>query len=74
MPLEWTGHHQPSSLPQALCLPLRGSVRYQCNRANKRRSGGKEVRNSDLLMNRDADIGGEIDMAVGGEELDEDHK
>jgi len=25
-------------------------------------------------MNRDADIGGEIDMAVGGEELDEDNK
>jgi len=26
-PLEWTGNHQPSaSLPQLLCLPLRGSV------------------------------------------------
>jgi hypothetical protein len=27
-PFEWTGHHQLSaSPPQALCLPLKGSVR-----------------------------------------------
>ena len=46
----------------------------QFNIANKRRQCGKEERNSDLLMNRDAGIGGEIDMAVGGEEFDEHNK
>jgi hypothetical protein len=46
----------------------------QFNLANKRRQGGKEERNSVLLINRDAGIGGEIDMAVGGEELVEDNK
>jgi hypothetical protein len=46
----------------------------QFNLVNKRRWGGKEERNSVLLINRDAGIGGEIDMAVGGEELVEDNK
>jgi hypothetical protein len=34
------------------------SVGCQFNLANKRRQGGKEVRNSDLLINRDAGMGG----------------
>ena len=32
--------------------------------ANKRRQGGKEVRKSDLLMDRDAGMGGEANMAT----------
>jgi len=44
------------------------------SRFNKRRQGGKEERNSDLLMDRDALMGGEVDMAVGGEERDQNHQ
>jgi hypothetical protein len=40
----------------------------QFNLANKRRQGGKEKRNSDLLINRDALLSGDVDMAIGGEE------
>jgi len=47
-------------------------VGCQFNFANKRRQGGNEERNSDLLINRDAVIGGNVDMAVGGEERDQD--
>ena len=32
--------------------------------ANKRRQGGKEERNSDLLFDRDADMGGDVDMVA----------
>jgi len=35
---------------------------------------GEEERNSDLLIDLDALMGGDVDMAVGGEERDEDHK
>ncbi len=38
------------------------------SRFNKRRQGGKEERNSDLLIDRDAGMGGEVNMAMGGEE------
>jgi hypothetical protein len=48
------------------------TVRCQFNLANKRRQGGKEERNSDLLYNLDAVLGGDVDMAVGGEERDLD--
>jgi len=37
------------------------------SRFNKRRQGGKEKRNSDLLINRDALMSGDVDMALGGE-------
>ena len=42
-------------------------VGCQFNLANKRRLGGKEERNSDLLIDLDPDMGGDVDMAVGGE-------
>jgi hypothetical protein len=38
------------------------------SRFNKRRQGGKEERNSDLLINCDAGMGGEVNMSMGGEE------
>jgi hypothetical protein len=38
------------------------------SRFNQRRQGGKEVRKSDLLMDRDARMGGEVNMAIGDEE------
>ena len=42
--------------------------------ANKRRQGGREERNSDLLIDRDAGMGGDVDMAVEGEESDQDEQ
>jgi hypothetical protein len=50
------------------------SVGCQFNLASKRRQGGKEKRNFDLLIKRDADIGGDVDMAVGGEKPDQDEQ
>ena len=43
-------------------------VGCQFNLANQRRQGGKEERNFDLLIDLDAVMGGDVDMAVGGEE------
>jgi hypothetical protein len=34
------------------------------SRFNKRRQGGKEERNSDLLINCDADNGGDVDLSA----------
>ena len=45
-------------------------VGCQFNFANKRRHGGKEERNSDLLINLELEDSEEIDMAIGGEEGD----
>lgn len=45
-------------------------VGCQFNFANQRRHGGKEDRNSDLLIDAEADPE-EIDMAVGGQERDQ---
>ncbi len=42
-------------------------VGCQFNLANKRRHGGKEERNSDLLINFELQDSEEIDMVVGGE-------
>jgi hypothetical protein len=42
-------------------------VGCQLNVANKRRHGGKEERNSDLLINLELEESEEIDMAVRGE-------
>jgi hypothetical protein len=36
-------------------------------------SAAKEERNSDLLIDRDALMDGDVDMAIGGEECDQDH-
>jgi hypothetical protein len=41
------------------------------NFANKRRNGGKEDRNSDLLIDREVEESEEIDMAVGREKGDQ---
>ena len=43
------------------------TVGCQFNLANQRRHGGKEERNSDLLIDLEAQESEEIDMAVGGE-------
>jgi hypothetical protein len=43
-------------------------VGCQFNLANQRRQRGKEERNSDLLIDPDAGMGGDVDMAAGGEE------
>jgi hypothetical protein len=49
-------------------------VGCQFNFANKRRHGGKEERNSDLLINLELDDSEEIDMAVGGEKGDQSNQ
>ena len=47
------------------------TVGCQFNFANQRRHGGKEERNSDLLIDLEAQDSEEIDMAVGGKEGDQ---
>jgi hypothetical protein len=49
-------------------------VGCQFNFANKRRHGGKEERNSELLINLELEDSEEIDMAVGGEEGDQSNQ
>ena len=56
------------SLLDSIALSCASTVGCQFNFANKRRQGGKEERNSDLLINLDAAVGGDVDMAVGGKE------
>jgi hypothetical protein len=46
-------------------------VGCQFNFAKKRRHGGKEERNSDLLIDWEVEESEEIDMAVGGKEGDQ---
>jgi len=58
----------------SIALICASSVGCQFNLANKRRQGGKEERNSDLLIDRDALAGRDVDMAVGSEERDEDNQ
>jgi hypothetical protein len=58
----------------SIALICASIVGCQFNFAKKRRQGGKEERNSDLLINRDAGMGGDVDMAVGGEEGDQNHQ
>ena len=60
------------SLSSALiCASMVGC---QFNFANKRRHGGKEERNSDLLINLELEESEEIDMAVGGEKGDQSNQ
>jgi hypothetical protein len=56
------------SLLDSIALSCASTVGCQFNFAKKRRQGGKEERNSDLLINLDAAVGGDVDMAVGGKE------
>ena len=58
----------------SIALICASIVGCQFNLANQRRKGGKEERNSDLLIDRDAGMGGDVDMAIGGEERDQDHQ
>jgi hypothetical protein len=50
------------------------TVGCQFNLANQRRHGGKEERNSDLLINFEAEESEEIDMTVGGEKGDQNNQ
>jgi len=56
------------SLLDSIALSCASTVGCQFNFAKKRRQGGKEERNSDLLINLDAAVGGDVDMAVRGKE------
>jgi hypothetical protein len=56
-----------SRLSLSSALICASTVGCQFNLANQRRHGGKEERNSDLLINFEAEESEEIDMTVGGE-------
>jgi hypothetical protein len=56
------------SLLDSIALSCASTVGCQFNFAKKRRQGGKEERNSDLLINLEAAVGGDVDMAVGRKE------
>ena len=49
-------------------------VGCQFNFAKKRRHGGKEERNSDLLIDLEVEESEEIDMALGGEKCDQNNQ
>jgi hypothetical protein len=49
-------------------------VGCQFNVANKRRHGGKEERNSDLLINLEVEESDEIDMAIRSEKGDQNNQ
>jgi len=58
-------------LSLASALICASTVGCQFNFANQRRQRGKEERNSDLLIDSEADVSEEIDMAVGRKEGDQ---
>jgi hypothetical protein len=60
-----------SRLSLASTLICASTVGCQFNLANKRRHGGKEERNSDLLIDLELQDSEEIDMAIGGEKSDQ---
>ena len=62
------------SLLDSIALSCASTVGCQFNFAKKRRQGGKEERNSDLLINLDAALGGDVDMAVGGKEGNQENQ
>jgi hypothetical protein len=64
--------HSFSRLSLSSALICASAVGCQFNLANQRRHGGKEERNSDLLINLEAQESEEIDMAVGSEKSDQD--
>ena len=59
-----------SSFSYSSSLIRASMVGCQFNFAKKRRHGGKEERNSDLLIDLELEESEEIDMAVGGEKGD----
>jgi hypothetical protein len=62
------------SLLDSIALSCASTVGCQFNFAKKRRQGGKEERNSDLLINLDAALGGDVDMAVGSKEGNQENQ
>jgi len=60
-----------SRLSHSSALIFASMVGCQFNFANKRRHGGKQERNSDLLIDLELEESEEIDMAVGGEKGDQ---
>ena len=66
--------HSFSRLSLSSILICASTVGCQFNLANQRRHGGKEERNSDLLIDLEAQDSEEIDMAVGGEKGDQDEQ
>ena len=63
--------HSFSRLSLASTLICASIVGCQFNLASQRRHGGKEERNSDLLIDLELQESEEIDMAVGGEKSDQ---
>ena len=66
--------HSFSRLSLASTLICASIVGCQFNFANKRRHGGKEERNSDLLINLELEDSEEIDMAIRGEKGDQSNQ
>ena len=66
--------HSFSRLSLSSALICASAVGCQFNLANQRRHGGKEERNSDLLINFEAEESEEIDMTVGGEKGDQNNQ
>ena len=64
--------HSFSRLSLSSTLICASAVGCQFNLANQRRHGGKEERNSELLIDLEAQESEEIDMAVGSEKSDQD--
>jgi hypothetical protein len=60
------------SILDSIALSCASTVGCQFNFAKKRRQSGKEERNSDLLINLDAAVGGDVDMAVGGKKCNQE--
>ena len=61
-------------LSLSCALICASTVGCQFNLANQRRHGGKEERNSDLLINFEAEESEEIHMVVGGEKGDQNNQ
>jgi hypothetical protein len=62
------------SILDSIALSCASTVGCQFNFAKKRRQSGKEERNSDLLINLDAAVGGDVDMAVGGKKCNQENQ
>jgi hypothetical protein len=63
-----------SRLSLSSSLICASMVGCQFNFANKRRHGGKEERNSDLLINLEVEESDEIDMAIRSEKGDQNNQ
>jgi hypothetical protein len=66
--------HSCARLFPSCSLICASTVGCQFNLANQCRHGGKEERNSDLLINSEVEESEENDMAVGGEKGDQNNQ